>query len=92
MNKRAAFLERNRVAAGKCRTRKKDWVGKLEEDARLAQAINEELKREVQELTEMVRGLRELATRCDDECALAKKGGEICEEVIEEEKEVEGEK
>jgi hypothetical protein len=62
------------VAAGKCRSRKKDWVGKLEEDAREAQAINAALKAEHLVLLGEVNCLRALAATCDDECKQAERG------------------
>ena len=62
--KRERFLERNRVAASKCRSRKKGWVGKLEEDVRIRQKRNEELKVQRNELLEEVQSLRSVAARC----------------------------
>lgn len=70
--KRTAFLERNRVAAGKCRSRKKDLVGQLEQDVRKAQTLNTALKAEHLVLLGEVNALRALAATCDDECKAAK--------------------
>jgi len=69
--KRTAFLERNRVAAGKCRSRKKDLVGKLEQDVRKAQTRNTALNAEYMVLLGEVKALRALAATCDDECKAA---------------------
>jgi len=74
VRKRTAFLERNRVAAGKCRSRKKDWVEKMEEDARAARATNTALKAEHLVLLGEVKCLRALVATCDDECKQAEKG------------------
>lgn len=68
VHKRAAFLERNRVAAGKCRSRRRDWVGKLEDEVKSARAVNAELKAVRLGLLEEVSGLRRLAERCDGVC------------------------
>lgn len=42
--KRRRFLERNRVAASKCRQKKKAWMADLEMEAREAQARSKQLK------------------------------------------------
>jgi len=42
--KRERFLERNRVAASKCRRKKQEWVVKLQENERQQKALNEHLK------------------------------------------------
>lgn len=42
--KRRRFLERNRVAASKCRQKKKAWMADLESEAREAQAKSKQLK------------------------------------------------
>ena len=42
--KRRRFLERNRVAASKCRQKKKAWVQDLEAEAREAQAMSKQLR------------------------------------------------
>lgn len=42
--KRKRFLERNRVAASKCRQKKKAWMQDLEQEAREAQAMSKQLK------------------------------------------------
>ena len=50
--KRNKFLERNRVAASKCRQKKKEWTGNLEGRAR-------ELQQDKQQLTVMVSSLKD---------------------------------
>ena len=43
-NRRSKFLERNRVAASKCRQKKKEWTSNLENRARELQRQNNELR------------------------------------------------
>ncbi|KAF8449738.1 hypothetical protein BDZ91DRAFT_629126, partial [Kalaharituber pfeilii] len=45
--KRKRFLERNRVAASKCRQKKKEWMQNLEENARRAQSTSKFLQHTV---------------------------------------------
>jgi len=49
-SKRAKFLERNRQAAAKCRTKKKEWTNNLEAAARQASQQTRELHAILQEL------------------------------------------
>ena len=50
--KRERFLERNRVAASKCRQKKKEWTESLEDDERQQKALNSYLTRYVTQLKE----------------------------------------
>lgn len=50
--KRKRFLERNRVAASKCRQKKKEWMATLEESARNVQTTNKLLSHTVSVLRE----------------------------------------
>lgn len=52
--KRAKFLERNRLAAAKCRTKKKEWTNNLEAAARQASQQTRELQAIVQNLRDEV--------------------------------------
>lgn len=52
--KRAKFLERNRHAAAKCRTKKKEWTNNLEAAARQASQQTRELQAIVQNLRDEV--------------------------------------
>ncbi|KAI5854553.1 hypothetical protein BZA05DRAFT_443223 [Tricharina praecox] len=56
--KRRRFLERNRVAASKCRQKKKAWMQDLESDARDAQNTSKQLKACVGMLKEEVLQLK----------------------------------
>ena len=49
-NKRKKFLERNRLAAFKCRQKKKEWSNKLEEEARYQAQENKILRATVTQL------------------------------------------
>jgi hypothetical protein len=49
-NKRKKFLERNRVAASKCRQKKKEWANNLEEQARYHAQENKLLRASVVQL------------------------------------------
>lgn len=53
-HKRAKFLERNRLAAAKCRTKKKQWTNNLEAAARQASQQTRELQAIVQSLRDQV--------------------------------------
>lgn len=53
-HKRAKFLERNRLAAAKCRTKKKEWANNLEAAARQASQQTRELQAIVQNLRDEV--------------------------------------
>lgn len=52
--KRVKFLERNRLAAAKCRTKKKEWTNNLEAAARQASQQTRELQAIVQNLRDEV--------------------------------------
>jgi hypothetical protein len=56
--KRQRFLERNRVAASKCRQKKKAWMQDLENDAREAQNVSKQLRACVGVLKEEVLQLK----------------------------------
>lgn len=58
--KRERFLERNRIAASKCRDKKKDWTNKMEEKMRILQADRSLLKELAQTLMEEKRTLTAL--------------------------------
>ncbi|KAG9232798.1 hypothetical protein BJ875DRAFT_465785 [Amylocarpus encephaloides] len=64
LQKREAFLSRNREAAGKCRSKKKVWVEHLNEELRKGRERNEELRCEYMELVGEVEGLRGLVGQC----------------------------
>lgn len=53
-HKRVKFLERNRLAAAKCRTKKKEWTNNLEAAARQASQQTRELQAIVQNLRDEV--------------------------------------
>lgn len=68
-HKRSKFLERNRLAASKCRQKKKSWVGNLETKARELLAHNNALDMEITSLRcEVVHMKLEIAKHrnCDD--------------------------
>jgi hypothetical protein len=73
-SKRVAFLERNRVAADKCRTRKKAWTSRLEDDVSAAQTENTNLKNEHLGLLQEVDELKALVALCDAECEATETG------------------
>jgi len=56
--KRRRFLERNRVAASKCRQKKKAWMQDLESEAREAQNMSKQLKACVSVLKEEILQLK----------------------------------
>ncbi|KAH8148376.1 uncharacterized protein LAJ45_07477 [Morchella importuna] len=56
--RRKKFLERNRVAASKCRQKKKLWMQKLEENARNAQLHAKSLKEQVTALKDEMLNLK----------------------------------
>lgn len=57
--KRRRFLERNRVAASKCRQKKKEWMQNLEENARTAQHNSKYLQAAVGQLKDEVLMLKQ---------------------------------
>ncbi|KAI5836859.1 hypothetical protein DFP73DRAFT_458946, partial [Morchella snyderi] len=56
--RRKKFLERNRVAASKCRQKKKLWMQKLEENARNAQLNAKNLREQVTALKDEMLNLK----------------------------------
>jgi len=58
--KRRNFLERNRVAALKCRQRKKQWLANLQAKVEMYSAENDSLNSQVAQLHEEIRNLRTL--------------------------------
>lgn len=62
--KHTAFLERNRQAALKCRSKRKNWLVGLEDEARAVKEQNGELKKEFRELLEEVLLLRSQLAGC----------------------------
>jgi hypothetical protein len=81
--RRNAFLARNRQAANKCRTRKKDRTKQLQEDARVGRLRNDELRKEHYTLMEEVRELQGAVALCEaeDEWSAREQAGEV-EELI----------
>merc|ERR1712098_342364 len=58
--KRRNFLERNRIAALKCRQRKKQWLANLQAKVEMYSAENDSLNQQVGQLHEEIRSLRAL--------------------------------
>ncbi|KAH6710704.1 hypothetical protein DL95DRAFT_452656 [Leptodontidium sp. 2 PMI_412] len=81
--RRAAFLERNRMAAQKCRSRKKRQTNTLEDDLAIQEEINMRLKVEVAELAAQMRSLKEVYLQCEQECQHAKAADGAAEEANE---------
>lgn len=72
--RRKKFLERNRVAAYKCRQKKKSWMQDLEQKAEISTLRNEELRNTVAQLKEESMFLRNLLLshgNCDCESVQA---------------------
>ncbi|KAG0734332.1 hypothetical protein G6F16_003963 [Rhizopus arrhizus] len=72
--RRKKFLERNRVAAYKCRQKKKTWMQELEQRAEMSASRNEELREMVAQLKEESMYLRNLLLshgNCDCESVQA---------------------
>jgi len=67
--KRRNFLERNRVAALKCRQRKKQWLANLQAKVEMYSAENDSLNTQVAQLHEEIRNLRTLLVSHKD-CAV----------------------
>lgn len=63
--KRESFLERNRVAAMKCRSKRKDYVQQLHDDMRIRSEENEELRSMHKGLTDEIESLKNMLGRCD---------------------------
>ncbi|KAI3630063.1 hypothetical protein MIR68_011498 [Amoeboaphelidium protococcarum] len=73
-SKRSEFLERNRLAAYKCRQRKKQWVNELEERCDAAMAENEQLRQMIQSLNDELGRLKQkLYQHKDCTCGIVKK-------------------
>ncbi|KAI8380429.1 hypothetical protein EDC96DRAFT_490995 [Choanephora cucurbitarum] len=73
-DRRKKFLERNRVAAYKCRQKKKNWMLELEQKAEVQNSQNEELRAMVAQLKEESMYLRNLLLshgNCDCESVQA---------------------
>lgn len=66
--KRKAFLERNRMAAQKCRSRKREKTTTLEDDLAMQEQENLRLKDEVMGLRAELAKLRDVYTQCEKEC------------------------
>ena len=67
--KRNKFLERNRLAASKCRMKKKEWTNNLEDRARDAQVENKQMRMIVDSLRQEVLYLKgEVLKHTDCEC------------------------
>jgi hypothetical protein len=64
--KHEAFLERNRLAAMKCRSKKKGWQAQLEENVKLGQEKNDELRAQCERLTKEVAELQSLVVLYKD--------------------------
>jgi len=82
--RRTAFLERNRMAAQKCRSRKKRQTNTLEDDLAVQEEINMRLKGQVADLVAELKSLKEVYMQCEQECQHAKVGGEASKEVQQE--------
>ena len=63
-NKRQQFLERNRIAASKCRKKKKQWIDRLQRELDDEIARNKELLAEVDGLKEQLDYLKSLKCSC----------------------------
>ncbi|KAL2069251.1 hypothetical protein VTL71DRAFT_15589 [Oculimacula yallundae] len=77
VSRRTAFLERNRQAAQKCRSRKKRQTNTLEDDLAIQEEINARLKAQVDDLAAELRNLKEVYLQCEQECQHAKVGGGV---------------
>lgn len=66
---RARFLQRNRLAAGTCRQKRKDWIISLEEELKRQSSIAMLLQTDYEDLMDQVKALRKLA-RMHTECGL----------------------
>ncbi|QNP96166.1 YALIA101S04e07624g1_1 [Yarrowia lipolytica] len=58
--KRKCFLERNRVAALKCRQRKKQWLANLEAKVEFYASENDNLNQQIARLRDQVKGLKSI--------------------------------
>jgi len=66
--KRVRFLEKNKVAAAKCRAKKKGVANQLQEEIREAQVANTVLRTQQASLLSEVKGLKELVSLCNARC------------------------
>lgn len=67
-SKRSVFLERNRLAASRCRSRKKSQTDTLKEDLVTERQRNMAIKAEVGELISELEQLRAMYNQCEKEC------------------------
>ena len=67
-NKRKKFLERNRLAASKCRQKKKEWANHLEEQARYLAQENKFLRASVAQLRDECLYLKNFLLSTHSEC------------------------
>lgn len=72
--KRDNYREKNRAAAAKCRAKKKNHVGKIEQDARSLETENAVLKARVRELRNQHAELRDLALQHNPSVATCRCG------------------
>jgi len=72
--KRRNFLERNRVAALKCRQRKKQWLANLQAKVEMYGTENDALNATVQQLREEIVSLKTLLLAHKD-CPVARSNG-----------------
>ncbi|KAJ1657283.1 Transcription factor [Dispira simplex] len=74
LDKRQNFLERNRIAALKCRQRKKQWINELQNTVDVYTSENEKLEHEVQQLRQEVLNLKALMLS-HKECTIVQTNG-----------------
>ncbi|KAJ1924214.1 Transcription factor [Tieghemiomyces parasiticus] len=74
--KRRNFLERNRIAALKCRQRKKQWLNNLQSTLDLYSAENDKTEKQVQVLREEILNLKALLV-AHKECPVAQANGVV---------------
>ncbi|KAI6717159.1 tan spore protein [Diplocarpon mali] len=75
--KRKEFLERNRMAAQKCRSKKKYTTSTLEENLAAQEERNLRLKAEVGDLTAEIGRWREVYAQCEKECRESRSGNAV---------------
>ncbi|KAJ3416673.1 hypothetical protein HDV05_000503 [Chytridiales sp. JEL 0842] len=73
-DKRKSFLERNRIAALKCRQKKKQWMESLQSRVESLTSENTQLQLEAKRLREEVAGLKRILLGHKD-CAIARGNG-----------------
>ena len=70
LDKRSKFLERNRVAASKCRQKKKEYNGQLEQKAKFYERDNALLKMQLEKYqTEKIHLMTAMALHTPNECS-----------------------